>query len=44
MLYAISIGPLVQLLLPHFQTRFDVWTKDDYLDILRETRWVTPAW
>jgi len=43
-LYAISIGPLVQLLLPIFQTRLDVREKDDYFDILRDYRWARPAW
>jgi len=43
-LYAISIGPLVQLLLPIFRTRLDVRERDDYLDILRDYRWARPAW
>jgi uncharacterized membrane protein YczE len=43
-LYALSIGPLVQLLLPHFETSFETTEKDDYLAILREYRWAKPAW
>jgi uncharacterized membrane protein YczE len=43
-LYAISIGPLVQVLLPLFQTRFDLREHDAYFDILRDYRWARPAW
>ncbi len=41
-LYAAGIGPLVQVLLPRFQTRFDVPVRDDYLDLL-QYRWAGSA-
>lgn len=41
-LYALAIGPMVQVLLPLFETRLDLRTKDDYLEIL-QYRWVRTA-
>jgi uncharacterized membrane protein YczE len=42
-LYALSIGPLVQVLMPLFETRLDRPEKDPYFDYL-QYRWARPAW
>jgi uncharacterized membrane protein YczE len=44
-LYALGIGPLVQVLLPIFETRLDAPEKKDvYLDFMRDYRWARPVW